>query len=220
MSLARLHKKRRHGMHSDGYWPGYVDALINVVLNLMFLVSILAVGSFSMVIEISRKVLMPAMQASVEKVTHIVDDVRTTGTEGALITINVVESATPKELQAVSIDRVRTIESQTLMQVKFAAGALQLNDSTRADLIPHLRDLLQKNPGASLAVWAVSDADPQSRRASFMRVMALRDALKLAGAENNNVVTRILPGTNTRTDGQLVYVLVRSIQSRKEADEQ
>lgn len=221
MSLLRLQKKRRPGMHSDGYWPGYVDALINVVLNLMFLVAILAVGSFVLGMEISRQVLLPAIQESLKNVTCAVDDVRTIGTGPIVITINSVDSAAPKESQSVKIDRVRSMEDrETLLQVKFDADALELNDLTRADLISRLHDLLQQNPGASLTVWAVSDGDPQSRRVSFMRVMALRDALIRAGAEKSKVMTRLLPGTNTGTDGQLVYVLVHYDNMRKGLDEQ
>ena len=216
----RVRLKRRHGAAGDGYWPGYVDALVNVVLNLMFLAAMLAVGSFVLGLEISRKILMPAMQNTIENVRQIMDQTQLDSRKGQSSTIEVIDSPASRPSPSVQIDRVRSVDSQTFLHVKFAADALQLSDSTRINMIPRLRELLEKNPEASFAVWAVSEADPQSRRVSFMRIMALRDALNKAGIENNRISTRILPGANTSTDGQLVYILVRSTQNRKEPDEQ
>jgi hypothetical protein len=221
MSLARLQKRRRHGSHGDGYWPAYVDALINVVLNLMFLVAMLAVGSFVLGMEIARKILLQPLQAPVRNVTRILDDAPPEQGRGrSFITIDVVGSTEQGGSKMVRIDRVRSIQNQSLLHVKFTRDALQLSDSIRIDLIPRLREILLLNPGASFSVWAVSEADPQAQRVSFLRVMALREALNRVGIENSRIVTRILPGTNTAVDGQLVYVLVRSNQNRKEANEQ
>jgi hypothetical protein len=212
--------RRRRLASSSGYWPGYVDALVNVVLNLMFLAAMLAVGSFVLGIEISRKILVPTIQTSVEKVQRLIDETLEEKKGSSSSTIEVIDSSPPETSQSVKIDRVRSIENQTVLHVKFDADALQLNDSIRVNLIPRLHEILQLNPGASFTVLAVSETDPQARRISFMRVMALREALNKAGVENSRVVTRILQGTNTTTNGQLVYVLVRSTQNRKETDEQ
>lgn len=219
MSWLLMQQKRRRSAHSDSYWPGYVDALVNVVLNLMFLVAMLAVGSFVLGLEISRTISMPAMQKAMEKVRRIVDDSPIDGTSGSSNTIEVVDSPSPDASRSIRIAQVRNVENQTLLHVKFTANALRLNDSIRVDLIPRLREISRLDPEASFSIWAVSDADPQSRRVSFMRIMALKEALNNAGVQNSRVATRILQGTNTTTNGQLVYVLVRSTQNRKETDD-
>ena len=220
MSLLWMQQRRRRSSGIDSYWPGYVDALVNVVLNLMFLVAMLAVGSFVLGLEISRHVIIPEVQTSFEKVRQIVDVALTTGATGPSKTIEVLDTPSPDTSPSTRVDRVRSVDNQTLLQVKFAPDALQMSDSLRTDLTPRLQELMLKNPGATVTVWAVSGADPQSRRISFMRIMALREALNAAGIENSRVVTRILPGTNTTANGQLVYVLVRSTQNRKEPDGQ
>ena len=33
-----------HGVQAPNYWPGYVDALTNVVLNLLFLIGVFTIG--------------------------------------------------------------------------------------------------------------------------------------------------------------------------------
>jgi hypothetical protein len=47
--------RRRRGLEEQSYWPGYVDALTNVVLNLLFMVGIFAIGIFSMSMEAALK---------------------------------------------------------------------------------------------------------------------------------------------------------------------
>ncbi len=220
MSLLWMQQRRRRSSGIDTYWPGYVDALVNVVLNLMFLVAMLAVGSFVLGLEISRHVITPELQTSIEQVRRIVDNAVTTGTTGPARTIDVVSTPAPETSPSIRIERVRSVEEQPLLHVKFAPDALQMTDSIRTDLAPRLRELMQKNPGATFTIWAVSGAEPQARRISFMRIMALREALNAAGIDNSRIVTRILPGTNTTTEGQLVYVLMRSTQNRKEPDGQ
>lgn len=42
---------KRKGLESANYWPGYVDALVNVVLNMLFMVGIMAVGLICLNIE-------------------------------------------------------------------------------------------------------------------------------------------------------------------------
>jgi hypothetical protein len=42
---------KRSKLEDTSYWPGYVDALVNVVLNILFLVGLMAVGLVSLNIE-------------------------------------------------------------------------------------------------------------------------------------------------------------------------
>ena len=45
--MSKKHKK----LEDSNYWPGYVDALVNVVLNMLFMVGIMAVGLISLNVE-------------------------------------------------------------------------------------------------------------------------------------------------------------------------
>ena len=42
---------KRSKLEDTSYWPGYVDALVNVVLNILFLVGLMAVGLVSLNVE-------------------------------------------------------------------------------------------------------------------------------------------------------------------------
>lgn len=224
MSRAQARQYRRRGMQDGTYWPGYVDALINVVLNLMFLVAMLAVGSFVMGMQISRTVMAPVTEAPTrkeQKSAPVVDEVITIGPrEDAATTIDVIDSTAPYASWGIRVDQERNVENQALLQIRFAPDALRLTDSSRVNLLPRLRRLSQQHPGASFAIWAVSGPDPEARRVSFMRIMALREAMNSSGIDNRRLVTRILQGSNKGTSGQLVYVLVRPTQNKNETDEQ
>ena len=43
------------GDNNDVFWPGYVDAISNLVLNLLFVVAILTIAVFLFAIELGRK---------------------------------------------------------------------------------------------------------------------------------------------------------------------
>jgi hypothetical protein len=210
MNLMHLKKRRRHGGGDAGYWPGYVGALINVVLSLMFLAAMLAVGSFIVGLDFSRKTLLSAMKASVEQAARISKERLEKSSSAPFVFFDVEGTEAPASSNEVGIEPPGGRENQGLLQVKFTGDALALNDTVRNELGNGLRDLLRTHPDATLVVWAVSDTDPRYQRASFLRVMALREALIGAGAESRRIVTRIVTGKNTTADGQIVYVLVRS----------
>lgn len=44
-------RKKHKPLEESNYWPGYVDALVNVVLNMLFMVGIMAVGLVSLNVE-------------------------------------------------------------------------------------------------------------------------------------------------------------------------
>ena len=44
-------RKKHKPLEESNYWPGYVDALVNVVLNMLFMVGVMAVGLISLNLE-------------------------------------------------------------------------------------------------------------------------------------------------------------------------
>lgn len=211
---------RRRGVQSEGFWAGYVGALVNVVLTLLFLVAVLAAESYVLGVEFSRKIVASALEASRQKLLREPEARPDVDRRIEPETIEVVEVPLPETSRQVRIDTIRSVERQELLQVRFPSESLELNDVARQALLPRFREFQRQSPGAVYTVWALSDADPQNRRVSFIRIMALRKALAEAGIENNRVVTRILPGRSTTLDGQLVYVLVRVTTMNATTDEQ
>lgn len=201
-------RKRRHKEHSEGYWPGYVDALTNVVLNLLFLVAILAAGVFSLGMEASRKALLPAAGELQRRVNQVLGRAATS--------IEVGKPAAVPDVLHVKLDAVRQEGGRILLQITFDGDALVLGAADKAVLLPQIKAEYARLEHASVAVWTVSDADPGNQRASYMRVMAVRDHLGEAGVDVRQVVTRILPGASQDRHVQRVYVVFN--RNRKSDD--
>ena len=201
-------RKRRHKEHSEGYWPGYVDALTNVVLNLLFLVAILAAGVFSLGMEASRKALMPdagQWSLAVERALG-----------RAVASIEVGTPVAMPDVLHVRLDAVRQEGGRLLLQIVFEGDALVLGAADKAALLPQIKAEYARVEQPSVVVWTVSDADPGNQRASYMRVMAVRDHLGEAGVDVQQVVTRILPGASLDRHAQRVYVVFN--RNRKSDD--
>ena len=66
---------------SDIFWPGYVDAVTNLVLNLLFLLTIMTVAVFMFAMELGKQhtsVNAPRGESVVEEVPHVsAQDART-----------------------------------------------------------------------------------------------------------------------------------------------
>lgn len=203
-------RKRQHREHSEGYWPGYVDALTNVVLNLLFLVAILAAGVFALGMEASRKSLLPALgeirDAPPQKVQQgVAPDKPVVG--NVATPIDVARPTENPGQRHVSLEPVRPTADRTLLQLTFQGEALVLAEADRTALLPEIKTAMARFDAATVAVWTVSDREPTNQRASFVRVMAVRDQLRAAGVDVSQVVTRILPGASVDLHQQRVYVL-------------
>lgn len=210
MASLGLLRKRRHHEHSEGYWPGYVDALTNVVLNLLFLVAILAAGVFALGMEASRKSLLPALgeirEAPPQKVQQgVAPDKPVVG--NVATPIDVARPTLAPDQRLVTLEAVRPEADRTLLQLTFQGEALALAEADRAALMPEIKAAQARFDAATVAVWTVSDKEPTNQRASFVRVMAVRDQLGAAGVDVSQVVTRILPGASVDLHKQRVYVL-------------
>ncbi len=157
MSLSRLQNNQGIG-HNDGYWPGYVDALVNVVLNLMFLAAVLAVGSISLEMDSARKVLLD-QKAKEDRASFMADH-------------------KPKQVaQPVSHDR------REQLVLHFVDYAVRLDDSARE----RLKSELKREMSQGVQYWKVSiDLDVNDnlqRRAAYLRMMSVRSAFLEAGIE-------------------------------------
>lgn len=229
-----VRKLRRHHPHSEGYWPGYVDALTNIVLNLLFLVAVLAAGVFSLGMQASRNAqnMVEAMETvQLEEVPEVpspapevpqlppLSAVPGLGQESqplrqereALVIDAGVQSGAQKRTNnlepEVWVQDAQEQDSHALLRVRFKGEVVRVSEADSASLVERLRALRARYPQASVVVWAVSDADPGNRRATFLRVMAIRDQLPAVGVEMQQVLTRIIPGSSALKQGQEVYVL-------------
>jgi hypothetical protein len=193
-------RRRRHASPAESYWPGYVDALTNVVLNLLFLIAIFASGVFALGMAAAhRKSAVVDAPVQVISVPVGSDEVR----------IRVAETELAQRGQ-VSLEGVRRLGEKSLMSIAFSAEAVTMGEADRRSLWSQMQPLLREQAQEPLLLWAVVDLDePSHRRAAYLRVMAVRDWLVASGLQPERVRTRLLPGATGRVSGQVVYVLLQ-----------
>jgi hypothetical protein len=61
---------KRTKLEDTSYWPGYVDALVNVVLNILFLVGLMAVGLVSLNVEALGNFKMAGQAKQLQKINE------------------------------------------------------------------------------------------------------------------------------------------------------
>lgn len=233
-------KRRGHG-HDEGFWPGYVDALTNVVLNLLFLVAILSAGVFSMGLQASRKAMIESVRADGNLGDGAVTgglkgtqsgDLNTPPDEGlprAAATetseaTTVIRSKDPKPEGpggGVTLTGVRETQGHVLLTLLFESPVLAMSPAQRQGLQEQMGRTLSAMPDtqispealAEVKVWAISDKDPILQRAAYWRVLAVREVLLQMGVSAPNIHARMVQGINSGTKGQTVYVLLKATAS-------
>jgi hypothetical protein len=198
-------RKKTKNIHDEGFWPGYVDALTNVVLNLLFLISILAAGVFSLGLESGRKVTQPyfpelkAVPAAKLLQAAPADLVKK-------IQVSVVKTASPDQSR-VHLNGVRRVDGRQEASLGFGAEASQISETDKREILPKLQHLLDQSKG-DIVVWTAADTkDPVQRRAAYLRIMAVRDLLVNSGLSTDRITTRLLAGGSNRGSGQSIFVL-------------
>lgn len=178
------------GEHGTNYWPGYVDALVNVVLNLMFLTAILAVGSFTQGLDSASR--------------HQAGKSVATTAEPARAAPEPARPAVSKPRR-----RVRAAGGATReLRLRFADGTVRIDDGARERL---KRELL-RHLAQGMQTWQVSvdtDVDDKFlRRTAYLRMMAVRNVFLEVGIEPERFDLRMRSGA----PGQQVVSIVPSKQ--------
>lgn len=178
---------------SDVFWPGYVDAVTNLVLNLLFLLTIMTVAVFMFALELGMKQSVKAIEK--EAPTPIIETPPPPGEQSEeLIQLRkqVAElqrelkvkndSTKPLKLQSAtsavaapekSIDQ--TLPAGGGIVVRFAQDAVALTAAEQAPLRKTLEPVVASG-GARITVL-VPPGFSEARRLGFYRAMAVRNLL-------------------------------------------
>ena len=183
------------------FWPGYVDAVSNLVLNLLFLVMILCLAIFVL----SQQTRNPPMaQSSVPHETRL-EEARpelntklSTGGKTDVVQkraeIEVRPSPTGDLPGAVQIQSPTVSDQGVYLEVHYLDDALELTSASQQALRQQLQPLLQQGFGQWELVVVTDTAFASMRRSALLRLLRVRDALhapELAGLKSN---TRIDSG--------------------------
>jgi hypothetical protein len=196
--------KKHQKLESLNFWPGYVDALINVVLNLLFMVAIFAVGVFCMGIQaqlhpkrggepiieadagLEQKAAGSAADQESKEKKQSADDLTAKAKQPPIVfQVKGVTSSTPNNLVEQELIK-RISEGKKTLTVKFNGNQNTLTGDMDAALAKEVLAV-----GDSKGVWKVwaqtSTTDPNQRRELYMRMTAVRAALMRANVNPKNI---------------------------------
>ena len=199
-------KRRPKAPAEASFWPGYVDALTNVVLNLLFLISILAAGVFSLGMESAHQVerqVLSTPESAEPKLPLVI-------TPDDLVTrIRILDVSEPASTENARVDLrgSRNIAGRREITLSFGVEAVRIGEIDRQNLLPQLGSLMGQNT-TGILVWAATDLkDPIQRRATYLRIMAARDLLIASGQPSERIETRLLSGGSTQGNGQSIHII-------------
>jgi hypothetical protein len=188
------------------FWPGYVDAISNLVLNLLFLVMILCLAVFVMSQTVNKKTL-EGSTTPVPNETRLEEAIPDRGTrlssggktdqvqKQALIEVKPSPLGTTPG--AVRIQSPTVSEQGVFLEVRFLDDALDLSDASQRRLREQLEPFLREGVTQWELVVVTDTAFAATRRSALLRLLRVREALTQmapAAAQSN---TRIESGGST-----------------------
>lgn len=185
------------GRHSDSdgsdiFWPGYVDAVTNLVLNLLFLLTIMTVAVFMFALELGRAskggpnnpsdLKQEAVVKPVDPVRENLELKREIERLSAIIAQR--DSKSTVQAKTVEVTSVVTTPQQGLVRaladdaevvVRFRDDAVAFNPAEREQVMEALKPFVARGQ-ANLYV-EVPPGFSEAKRMGFYRAMAVRNLL-------------------------------------------
>ncbi|MEO6281046.1 hypothetical protein [Roseateles sp.] len=195
------------GGKGGDYWPGFVDALTNVVIAMVFVIVVLAIAlSFSAQILAKRMAAKIAEQqaelgrarqaligpaAEKEKPAAGGPLIETKAPQRTRIAVAGNEAALAASAATAKVKPV-----DRYLQLDFAPGALTVDAAAAKALgeaLAPLKQRLTESPTLRLEVVAIGPEIhlSENQRAAFIRAMAVRNELLGQGIAGDRIVTRI-----------------------------
>ena len=180
------------------FWPGYVDAISNLVLNLLFLVMILCLAIFVLSQNSQRPSAAQAPAVEPQDTRHPTVQPRhstrlsTGGTRDSVqkrAEVEVLPSPAGQLSGATQIKGQTVTDQGVYLEVHFVDDALELGESAQQVLREHLQPLLKAGFSQWQMVVTTDTAFASMRRSALLRLLRVRDTL----------VTPELPGLKGST---------------------
>lgn len=106
---------------SDIFWPGYVDATTNLILNLLFLLTILIVAVFMFALELGRS-------TKIESVTLPDDSVEVSAQAVPVLTAELIQEN--KELK-LEVERLKSLVSEKAQADEITGGVQETAEASK-----------------------------------------------------------------------------------------
>jgi hypothetical protein len=186
---------------ADSYWPGFVDALTNVVIAMIFVVVVLAIALAFAAQMMGKKLAERYIKEHEAQVAArapsvpdpvVLRESTLPGVKRIAVTGNESASAPP----TAKLQRVRNS-----LQLDFAPGALTLDESASKQFKAVVAAAVETKAARHVQILAhgpnMSLSDNQ--RAAYLRVMATRNVLLESGVRPDHIEVRIDTEHDTAT---------------------
>ena len=186
---------------SDIFWPGYVDAVTNLAINLLFVIAVMSIVVLAATLQIAelskRKATLGPTPAETTPagtpeftLAELQDDLR-------------VAQANLKSTQARLVESQRKIQQSEATQTPAATPSSSSSSSASASPISRTETVAVAAPKTSAATEAVSLQDVSGG----LVVNFAKDAITLTSAESSEIVTKLATFGNLRTNRWLITVI-------------
>lgn len=186
---------------SDIFWPGYVDAVTNLAINLLFVIAVMSIVVLAATLQIAelskRKATLGPTPAETTPagtpeftLAELQDDLR-------------VAQANLKSTQARLVESQRKIQQSEATQTPAATPSSSSSSSASATSVARTETVAVAAPKTSAATEAVSLQDVSGG----LVVNFAKDAITLTSAESSEIVTKLATFGNLRTNRWLITVI-------------
>ena len=182
---------------SSTFWPGYVDAVTNLVLNLLFLLTILCVALFMFALQLGRSTIGPKVEAakktadknvSAELMQKQVDE--NTALKQQLLRLNKLLLATvPAAKPDIGVEKVNYDADITVL---FKDDAVSLNEVEYERLKEALKPVVAR--GKARLYVDVPKGFSEAKRMAFYRAMEVRNLMLIMKMPSKSVEVIIHEG--------------------------
>jgi hypothetical protein len=204
-------------VHKEGesysYWPGYVDALTNIVLNLLFLVAIFVIGVAALGLVAAQRKELPEgavvsnePQTVVERVKDVVRKIIVSSPvasgvgQGGAVEVDVANNSKPSVL----LEKLEKQADATVIKLAFAQEAYVINKAEEVAVLKQLSAVLQVS-GKKILIWTAAPPDDALLvRGGMTRLLSVRNMLLRHGVAPELVDVRMVSQSPTaKTTGHV-----------------
>lgn len=202
---------------SDIFWPGYVDAVTNLVLNLLFLLTIMTVAVFMFALELGRVSKFKSENPPVSPAQRDAEVISKTTTDTVTENIElkleiqrlnkILAQKVPEKEQSGGLEKTvdatshvtkpesgldKTLASELEIIVRFRADAVAFTPEEREQLLETLKPAVAR--GKSSIYVEVPAGFSAAKRMGFYRAMAVRNLLLEMNLPKENIDVSVVEG--------------------------
>ena len=190
--------KHQQNTGQYNYWPGYVDALTNIVLNLLFLVAVFVAGvaALSLVV-VSHEDRINALKS---KQTE-------QGVKSTLERIVLSSQSNKKKPEApmAAIEKVMSNDKGATAKIQFQSDKFVLTEKEEAQLFKHIEQDVESSTKVLISA-ASREEDALLVRGAMVRLLSIRNMLIRNGVDAKTIEVKIVSIGSTQPAEPHVYL--------------